>query len=368
MVGGADAADIPPCYLRLTMVSEPWVRVGDVACLEQVLHDASTGELGMTAIASAPDGSLYAARPLTGEVIRLIDGDGDGLPETPTIAARGLTLPNALTWHEGALYIAGGAHLVRLDADSTLTVLVDDLPTGAFWTGGVAVLNSRLYVAIGAACDSCPALISGEPLARGGILSFALDGTDRRIEAVGLRSPYGLTAYQGALYVSDSAADHLIDLPDHPNLDEINRVTPGADFGFPACVGMRVAVVESAACDATIAPIAILPTGSTPTAIVGYTGGLIPSFAGRLLVVLHGSRGRVDLRGYQVVAVAVETGAVMDVMPAKPDDSAASDFTVEAMNYRGSGFYPHRPIGLAVRADGWVYISVGGGRVLALRR
>jgi hypothetical protein len=42
-------------------------------------------------------------------------------------------------------------------------------------------------------------------------------------------------------------------------------------------------------------------------------------------------------------------------------------YTVEQMNYRGSGLWPHRPLDVTVNAWGWIYISVGGGRILAIR-
>jgi glucose/arabinose dehydrogenase len=326
------------CSERTTSLSQPWIRVG-LACLEQVIDDAALGDLAFTALAAAPDGSLYAARPFSGEVIRLTDGDGDGLPETPTVAARGLTLPNALAWHRGALYVTGGPHLYRLDPDGTLTTLAADLPIGASWTGGVAVLDGRLYVGVGAACESCAALDGGDPLARGGVVSYALDGSDRRIEAVGLRSPYGLTTFDGALYLTDAAPENSVD-PDH-----VLRIRPGG----------------------TSDVIADFPSGSTPTAIAVYNGTAIPALDGMLLVVLNGSRGRVDLRGYQVVAVNPADGSVTDVMPARPDDSATSEFSIMTMNYRGSGFFPRRPIGITVTEAGWVIISISGGRILALR-
>ena len=37
------------------------------------------------------------------------------------------------------------------------------------------------------------------------------------------------------------------------------------------------------------------------------------------------------------------------------------------MSYRGSGFFPQRPLDVAVTEQGWVYISIGGGRILVLR-
>jgi len=122
-----------------------------LACLEEVINDPGAGQLAFTALAPAPDGTLYAARPLTGEVVALTDSDGDHLPDTPSVVAEGLTLPNGLAYHDGALYISGGSHIYRLHG-SQLETLVDDLPSGGgFWTGGIAVAD-RIYVAR-RACD-----------------------------------------------------------------------------------------------------------------------------------------------------------------------------------------------------------------------
>lgn len=352
--------DLPPCSERPTSLSEPWIQSG-LACLERVIAIPNAPELSFTALAAAPDGTLYAARPLTGEVIALIDEDGDGLPETPHTAASGLTLPNALAYSNGTLYISGGAYLYRLQ-DGTLTTLVDDLPTGEFWTGGVAALDDRLYVGIGAACDAC------EPSnpEQGTVLSFALDGSDRRIEAHGLRNPSALAVADGALYVTDGARDALFATPD---LDEIDRLTtPGEDFGFPYCIGVgSTPDLPGLDCQTAARPTASLPTGGVPTGLAYYESDAIPSLAGKLLVVLNGSRQQLELRGYRLVAVDPLSGALTDVMPAKPDDSPGSNFTVDQMNYRGSGFYPHRLIGIAVTQQGWIYLSIGGGRILALR-
>ncbi len=355
-------AGLPSCGDRATALSEPWIRIG-LACLEQVIADPSAGELGYGAIAAA-DGALYAARPFTGEIVRLTDSDGDGLPDTPTIVARGLALPNALTWHAGALYVSGRGAVYRVDDDGAVTTLVDDLPTGEFWAGGIAVWEGRLFVGVGALCDSCPALSDARGLERGGVVSMALDGADQRIEAIGLRSPYALTVHDGGLYVSDSAPDGWMETP---LLDEINRLTPGADFGFPACLGAGIALDGAGACQGVTMPVLALPTGSLPVSMASYADDALPLLTGRLLVVLNGSHGRVDLRGYQVVAVDTETWTIADVMPARPDDSPISAFTPIEMSYRGSGFYPRRPIGVAVTPEGWVMLSMGGGRILALR-
>jgi hypothetical protein len=88
---------------------------------------------------------------------------------------------------------------------------------------------------------------------------------------------------------------------------------------------------------------------------------------GRLLVVLRGAYNDLDLRGYAVVAVEPQSGIVEPLMPARPDETPLSNFTTEEMNYRGSGFFPRRPLDVAVNQQGWVYISISGGRILLMR-
>lgn len=349
------------CYWRPTNQNQPWIKAG-ISCIEEVINIPEAGELAFTALAVAPDGTLFAARPMAGQVWAFTDSDGDGLPESPRMVAQGLTLPNGLDFHDGALYIAGGAHIYRLRGDELVT-LVDDLPSGGgFWTGGIAVGDDgRLYVSTGAPCDFCAV----DDPARGAILSFTLEGGDRQIVATGLRQPADLAFYNGNLYVVDSARTGLFDQPD---LDELNRVETGANFGFPHCVGLGNAPdLAGGDCAAALPPVIALPTGSTPIGLAAYRGDAIPSLQNKLLLVLSGSYNDLDLRGYQIVAADVAAGTYEPMMPNRPDDSPAGNFTIEEMNYRGSGFFPRRPLDAAVSEQGWVYISISGGRILLLR-
>ncbi|HLV37403.1 MAG TPA: hypothetical protein VKY59_19950, partial [Spirillospora sp.] len=72
------AQELPPCAQRPTFRDPPWID-GLRYCLENVIHEPEAGELGFTALAAAPDGTLYAARPLHGQVLAITDTNGDGL-------------------------------------------------------------------------------------------------------------------------------------------------------------------------------------------------------------------------------------------------------------------------------------------------
>lgn len=349
-----------PCYWRPTSLDKPWIGP-DIPCLEEVVPAGLDGELAFTSLAAAPDGTLYAARPLAGEVWAFTDSDGDGLPETPHLWAEGLTLPNALywDWQASALYVAGGPHIYRIE-DGVVTTLVDDLPAGpGYWTGGLTkgVIDgdeARLFVGTGAACDTCETGDSG----RGAVWSFALDGSDGRIEATGFRQPADLTFADSFVWVLDSAPASLFDTPD---LDEVNRLSVGGDFGFPRCFGADT----RPECADSISPTVVLPTGSTPLGLSGYPFDTIPSLTGSLLLALAGSTGQVELRGYTLAQAGPETGEVNILIP-QTNNQPGFD-TTDELNYRTVGFYPARPYDVAVSPLGWVYISLSNGRILAIR-
>lgn len=371
-VGYAQPSALPPCAeRRLVPPYEPWVD-SRLFCLELVIDDEQgAGELAYTALVVGDDGTLYAARPLAGKVLALDDTDGDLLPDTARVIASGLTLPNALSWYDGALYIAGGAHVYRWQ-DGALELLIDDVPSGAgYWVGGIAVDEAGLYVATGARTAYPTTNLTqqrGEEQP-GAVLQYAWDGdTARRVRTMawGLNAPGDLVWYQGGLWTNDSAPIVFADTPD---LDEINRVIPAADFGFPICVG----VAFSDGCGATTAPAFALPTRSHPLGMAAYGGGAFPSLEGALLVVLGGNRNDARLRGFQVRALWFDEAGQFEreyaLMPNGDDyaDALGERFDHEEMTYRGSSMYPRHPLDVAVSPEGWVYLSVSGGRIMALR-
>ncbi len=356
-----------PCGQRRTYIPEPWVDPAQV-CLEQVIDSPEAGDLAYTALAVDAAGTLYAARPLHGQIIALDDSDGDGLVDAPRIFAEGLRRPNGLAWHQGALYVVGEGHLYRLQ-DGEAETLADDLPRGIAWPSAIAIGGERVYVAVSAPCDLCA---PDANLTSGAIYSFTLDGADRRIEAVGLRQPGDLAVYQGALWFGDRAPDVHRTIAD---LDEINRLPLGeatAHFGFPLCLGAAQVDFTDAFClTQTILPAFRLPTHSAPLGMAVYTGDAVPILRGSLLVALNGNRNDPLLRGFAVIALRFDADGQFieryDLIPNGDAYRQIESFDQDQLNYRNSGFFPRRPIDVAVSPDGIVYLSISGGRILALR-
>lgn len=337
----AAADGLPPCHQRPTFVDPPWVDTQRF-CAELVYQRADNEALAFTALAVGPDGRLYAASPLRGEVWALQDSDGDRLPDQAQRVAGGLTLPSGLAWGAEGLYISGGPYVWRLAAGTgELETLASDLPAAPGQWGGDLVIGAdgSLYLSLSAPCMACEAAEGPS------ILALAPDGSQRRVLARGLRQPSGLTLRQGELWVTDSAGRATPDTP-----DALHRL-PTDSAGAPAA-----------------APALSLPAGSRPFGLAWYAHEALPDLQDSLVLTLHGSRHRVDLRGYALAVVDFdERGELLPPRVILPEDSRYDAFDVAKMNYRGSGFWPERPLGVAVSPEGWLYFSMTGGRILALR-
>ncbi len=361
------AQDLPPCGQRPHLIDPPWVNA-NYYCAELVIHDESGGEMGFTSLVAAPDGTLYATRPLSGEVFALIDTDQDGLPDAPHVVAKELTLPNGLAYFDGALYISGGTHVYKL-VNEEVTTLINDLPSGAgFWTGGISVgSDRRIYVGIGAACDSCQQTEAD----RGVILSFALDGNDRKVISTGLRQPSDLAFKDNTLWVTDTSRDNL---PYTTNYDELNRVVAGNNFGWPHCIGMNELdkSMGDFDCQQSTVPALLFPTHSNPLGMVAYSGNAFPQLEGQLLITMGGNHNEAYLNGYTLVTVGFDgEGKPLEphvILPELPSGHPLWAFiNLQKIHYQASGFWQHHPYDVTVSREGWIYISLGGGTIWALR-
>jgi glucose/arabinose dehydrogenase len=355
-----------PCAQRPHFIDPPWVSA-QYYCAEEVIRDERGGELSFTSLAVASDGTLYATRPFYGQVLALTDTDGDLLPDSPRVVIEGLTLPNGLAYHAGALYISGASHIYRW-ADDRLETLVDDIPAGAgFWTGGLVIgPDNRIYVGVGASCDFC---VAHDP-ERGAILTFALDGSDRQLVATGLRQPADVTFRDDVLWTVDTARDDLFD----PSLDELDRVAPDANFGWPYCVGMGnlADFPGSFDCSSATPPAYTFATHSNPLGMVTYAGDAFPNLQGDLLITFGGSVNQAHLEGFTLVNVHFDDAGnpISDhiLLPEVPSPNPQwNDLDLQKIHYQASGFWPHRPFDVTVSPEGWIYVSSGGGRIWALR-
>jgi glucose/arabinose dehydrogenase len=347
-------------------------------------------------IVALPNGDLVAAlEGAGGGVLVLRDADGDGVMETRrTFGPRGGTgiaagggflyfgLDNAILrwrWNDGLLEPAGAPETLVTGLISRRQHAAKNIVLGN---------DGALYVNIGAPSNACqerdrtPGSPGRDPCtlldSAGGIWRFdtgraGQTQADGRRFATGLRNvvSLGKDPATGALYGVQHGRDDLGRMwpqlfNDQQNAEkpaeELFRFEDGGNYGWPYCFydpELRLKVLNPeyggdghtvGRCAQFRQPLMAFPAHYAPNGTAFYRATQFPvAYRGGLFIAFHGSWNRAPLpqEGYNVVFVPM-TGGV-----------PSGEWTVFAEGFRGdrSGPAQHRPCGLAVAADGSLYVS-----------
>lgn len=269
---GADVGD--------TGGSEGVVGVGDRVRVERLV----SGLQEPTQMIAGPDDRLWVAQLAgaenagTGQVVAVDPGGG-----RPEVLVDGLDKPTGIAWLDDSLFIATPTRVLRARGDppGEPEVLLDGLPNNGRSNGTLTVTphGRLLFETSGREADG------GAVKGSGALWTVDPDDPDGTLEmrASGLKHAYA-HVYDGDGQLWTTEVAEPIGGSQAP--DEINRVTPGDDFGWPACVGDREPVRafggDAERCGATVPPHATFaPAGATPTSIV-----VSPFDADRLIVAL----------------------------------------------------------------------------------
>lgn len=170
---------------------------------------------------------------------------------TPVKVVSRIRGPLGLVWVRGSLYVSSldGVERFRGFSGRTFarrTTILDGPVRGAENNNLVLAPDGRLVMAVSAPCDHC----ATSPRYSAAIVSFALDGSDLRVVASGIRAAYGLASSGGTLYASLNQRD---DLGSRTPGDWVAVVEEGQDWGFPACYGQG-----GRACEGVPSPLGVL--------------------------------------------------------------------------------------------------------------
>lgn len=354
-------------------------------------------------MAAAENGDLYVQ--LRGfdqgyGVVALRDKNGDGkFEEQQTFAEFGGT---GMGLHDGFLYASSSTAVYRFKmiADSLLPETDAELVVGGFPEQSQHETksftfdgNGNMYVNIGApsnACmeqtrtkgspgiDPCPLLEK-----HAGIWQVNASQTNQDIYSDGVRYATGTRNIvaldwnfeDNQLYAVQHGRDQLHQF--FPELyseeesaelpaEEFLRVTEGADFGWPYCYydhQMQKKVLGPeydgdketvGRCEDKDMPEIGFPGHIAPNDLIFYNGDMFPEkYRNGAFIAFHGSWNRApeDQYGYFVVFVPFQNGRV------------SGDYEIFASGFQGDGPVQspgnatYRPCGLAVGADGSLYIS-----------
>jgi glucose/arabinose dehydrogenase len=318
-VGRPEGSPLAPHAPRLTVTPLDQVplaalRLPDGFRAEVFAH----GIPGVRAIAEGPNGTLFAGTRAIGRVYA-ITRNPDGTTRT-RIFAQGLAQPNGLVMIGSSLYVLAVNRVLRYDnAEANL----DNPPapvdlTAAFglpteqdhggnhhWKFATLGPDGRIYTNVGVNCNVCDTDRDKFAL----LVSFNPDGSDRRIEARGVRNSVGMAHHPVTreLWATNHGRDWVGN--DNPQ-DTLLRVRrSGEDFGFPYCVGSWADpdFNRGRNCAEFAQPAALL---GPHTAVLGmrfYTGTMFPEqYRNQVFVARRGSWNRERLSGFDVVVAHLD--------------------------------------------------------------
>ena len=291
----------------------------------------------------SPDGVVFVAERGSDRVVALPDADGDGAADEVVEVGSGYGRAHDLEFTaDGTLLVAGEETLweVTLDGlhESDRRAVVADLPVGGFHsTKSMEVLPSgEILLSIGSSCNVC----DEEDDRRATVQLLADDAL--RPFMVGLRNAVGawVDPDTGRAWATNMGRDFMgDDLPP----ETIYELIDGADAGWPRCHAGTLPDPEfgtaADACDGVAQPVATFPAHTAPLALVGW--------GDHLYVALHGSWNSSIKVGYAVWRIPWS-----DEGPTGDPEPFATGFLPE-----GATDALGRPAGLAVGADGALYVS-----------
>lgn len=292
-------------------------------------------------MAVSPDGVLFVAERGADRVVALPDADDDGSADEVIEVGTGYGSAHDIEFaDDGTLLVAGNAAVFEVTMDGVREgdrrSLVDGLPTGGHGTKTVEILpGGEILLSIGSSCDVCV-----EEDSRRASVQLLADG-NLRPYMVGLRNAVGMwvddeTARAWATNMGrDMQGD---DLPP----ETVYELVDGADAGWPRCHAGTLRDPEfgddAGACEGVAQPATTFPAHMAPLALVGWEDHLV--------VALHGSWNSSRKVGYAVWWLP------WDGAPAGEPEPFATGFLPE-----GAADALGRPAGLAVGADGALYVS-----------
>jgi glucose/arabinose dehydrogenase len=294
-------------------------------------------------MAVAPDGSLVVAERGADRIIAFPDRDRGGGADEIVEVGKGYEGAHSIAFEaDGNLLVAGETTLfrVRLGPDlreRSRSVVLDGLTTGGHSTRTVAVLpDGQVLLSAGSTCNVC---IEPDPR-RAAINVVQPDDGTSRVFMGGLRNAVGLWVdpTTGRAWATNMGRDLLgDDLPP----ETLYEVVDGADAGWPRCHAGSIVDPRFGAdgdCDGIAQPAVTFGAHTAPLALVGWEGHLVIAF--------HGSWNRSVKAGYDVLWLP------WDGQPAGEPEPLATGFLPA-----GAEGALGRPAGLAVGADGALYVS-----------
>ena len=302
-------------------------------------------------------GNLYASDREAGVVMLIQDTNDDGVADqTQTVAT--IEGAHGLAIYNDQMYVVAVNEAYRADinTDGTLgepQMILENLPDGGQHPNRTIDFgpDGKMYITVGSTCNAC-----AETRAENATVIVANpDGSGRRIFASGLRNTIGFDWHPETQELW--GLDHGIDwLGDNEQIEELNRLVDGADYGWPYIYGNgNYNPADRPPGDTTYQqylakttlPVLGYQAHSAPMALLFYTGDQFPAeYQNNAFATMRGSWNRSEPVGYKIVRIRFEEG----------EPTQFEDFLTGFLVENNTAHFA-RPVGLTLRNDGSLLMS-----------
>jgi glucose/arabinose dehydrogenase len=291
-------------------------------------------------MAFGENGALFVSVPREGTIKICRDADNDGQYESVANFVEGHDPKNilqAMQWHDGWLWFAEVSAVYKCrdtdndgKADQKVKVIGEDqLPIqggGHRWRA-LLIHKNRIYTHVGDQSNATDEPVDADE--RKKIWTFAMDGTDKKLFAYGIRNTEEFAIRPGTEEIW--GVDHDIDefgapvekkekkfgqpITDHNPPAELNKYVEGGFYGHPYLVGKNIPNIAFLDREnlAELASKAIIPEWTMAAHCAGngmmfYDGDQIPQARGDAFVAMRGSWNATRKSGYCVSRILFEEG------------------------------------------------------------
>ncbi len=320
-----------------------------------------------------PDSVLFVANMNKNNILALPDVDRDGVADQAVVAATVSSYCHDVRFYRDTMFVCQESGVTKLWRSSGSGYVYDqrrvviDKSSQANQTGGnhrtrTLVLDTiamKIYVSVGSRGNA------DRESDRAVIEQYNWDGSDRRVFASGVRNAVGMALHPrtGALWANNNGSDlQGNNIPP----EWVDIVRDGGFYGYPYAYHTQnffdmnqssyadlkpITSSDSSNVAKMVPPAGLVTAHSAPMALVFSHATMPEGFRKGAFMALRGSWNRMPLSGTKVVYLDVDDDADTII-------NVAVDFCrgfLNDSNDQGSRWA--RPVGLALGADGKVYIS-----------
>lgn len=324
-------------------------------------------------MAWGPDSVLFVANMNARNVLALPDKDGDGVADEVIVAASGFSNGHDVRFHRDTMYVMQVTGITKLWRSTGAGYVFDERvtiidkasqpnQTGGNHTTrtlGLDTNNYNLYISVGSRGNA------DRETDRGLIEVYNWDGTGRRTVATGIRNAVGLTLHPrtGRLWANNNGSDMQgTDVPP----EWVDVVRENGFYGYPYSYHYRrwfdfnvsdykdilpITANDSANVASMVPAAALVAAHSAPMAIE-FTPTTMPApFKNGCFMVMRGSWNRNPVSGSKVIFLEFDDDKDTIANVAR---DFCTGFLTDSNNVASRWA---RPVGLAIAADGSVYVS-----------